>query len=88
MMVPVAEHSKYQKDLIRLYYEHRDDIMIQKLAELVTELYLCDSPKKLDRLWERTRKALVNVKMEPAVIDDLVGRRDVKLLAEIVGAKL
>ena len=87
-MVRVAEYSKHQKDLIRLYYEHRDDIMIQKLAELVSEIYLCDSPKKLDRLWERARKALANVKMEPAIIDDLVGRRDVKLLAEIVGAGL
>jgi hypothetical protein len=83
----VAGFSKYQQDLIRRYYEQRGDIMMQKLGELVGEIYLCDSPKKLDRLWERVRKALSNLKMEPEVIEDLVGRRDVKLLAEIVGAR-
>jgi hypothetical protein len=79
--------SKYQEDLIRRYYEHRDDIMMQRLAELVSEIYLCTTPKKLDQLWERVRKALANLKMEQEIVDDLVGRRDVKLLAEIVGAK-
>lgn len=82
----MSDFSKHQQDLIRRYYERRGDIMVQKLAELVTEIYLCGTPKKLDQLWGRARKAMANLKMEPAVIDDIVTRRDVKLLAEIVGA--
>lgn len=82
------ERSEYQKDLIRRYYERRGDIMVQKLAELVTEIYLCQTPKRLNQLWERARKAMANLQMEQAVIDDVVTRRDVKLLAEIVGANL
>ena len=81
------QYSKYQKDVIKRYYENRDDIMTQKLGELVSEIYLCTSPRKLNQLWERVRKALTHLKVEPAVIEDLVGRRDVKTLAELVGAK-
>ena len=81
------EYSKHQQDLIKRYYENRDDIMKQKLAELVSDIYLCTSAKRLDRLWERVGKALNNLKMEPAVVADLIERRDIKLLAEIVGAQ-
>ena len=71
---------------VDLLSRNRDDIMKQKLAELVTEIYLCTSARKRDGLWERVRKALTNLKVEPAVVEDLVARHDVKALAELVGA--
>ena len=57
------ELSSYQKGVIRNYRENLDTIMLTKLQELVTELYLADSDAKRDRLWLRVQKAMVNLKL-------------------------
>ena len=36
----MAEHTKYQQKVIRNYYDNRDGIALQRVQELVTELYL------------------------------------------------
>jgi hypothetical protein len=77
----MPEYSKHQKKIIERYYDQRDGIMLNKLQELVTELYLADTAKKQDRLWERVRAALVNLKIGPTLIDHLVTRRDPAILA-------
>lgn len=86
-MTADRQYSKHQKDLIRRYYENRDDIMTQRLGDLITDIYLCESPRKLDHLWDRVRRALSNMNEHQSLIDDLIERRDLKTLAEIVGAK-
>jgi len=37
------EYSQYQKAVISGYYNNLDTIMLHKLGELVTELYLADT---------------------------------------------
>jgi hypothetical protein len=77
-----GEYSSYQKGVIGRYYENRDNIMLQKLQELVTELYLVDSDKKEDRLWERVEKAMKNLKVNPKIREHIMRKRNVKVLAE------
>lgn len=76
------ELSSYQQKLVKNYYENLDTIMLQKLGELVTELYLADSPKKADRLWKRVEKAMKNLKIKPGLIEHIMSKRDVKILAK------
>ena len=83
-MAQEREYSKYQKDLIRRYYDNRDNIMVQKLAELISEIYLSDSPKKLDRLWERVSKALLALEENKDFVKDLVAKRDIEFLAKVL----
>ena len=52
----MAEHSEYQKKIIRRYYDNREQVDEQRLAELVTNLYLSEGKKKLEKLWRRRRK--------------------------------
>ena len=59
------EYTEYQKDVISGYYKNLDTIMLDKLGELVTELYLADSKAKKNRLWERAHKAMVKLKVPP-----------------------
>lgn len=80
----MPEYSDYQKKLIGRYYDRRDGIMLTRLQELVTELYLADTPRKQDQLWERARKAMTNLKVKPGLIEHLLDRRDVSLLARNV----
>ena len=57
------ERSKYQSALIGRYYDNLDTIMLQKLSEMVTELYLADSDAKRERLWQRVYKAMVKLSL-------------------------
>lgn len=77
--------SNTQRKIVNRYYDNKDTIMATKLAELVTELYLCTDDKKLTRLWERALKALANTNVKPERIDAIVDARDVEKLAKLVG---
>ncbi|MHC4574093.1 MAG: hypothetical protein ACYS76_08170 [Planctomycetota bacterium] len=76
------ERSKYTKGVISRYYDNLDTIMLQKLAELVTELYLADTPAKQNSLWQRARKAMTNLKVPPAIIEHIMKKRSVEILAK------
>ena len=77
-----SELSKYQKSVISGYYGNLDTIMLQRLGELVTELYLADSEAKKKRLWERVNKAMTKLKVSPAIISHIMEKRDVQILAK------
>jgi hypothetical protein len=74
--------SKHQAEIISGYYTHLDTIMLQKLGELVTELYLADTPAKKERLWQRVHKAMIKLKINPAIIAHIMQRRDIEVLAK------
>jgi hypothetical protein len=78
----MPDYSNHQKKIIDRYYDQRDSIMLTKLQELVTELYLAETDKKRDQLWKRARTAMENLKIKPALIDHLVASRDPQLLAK------
>lgn len=76
------DYSAYQKTVISGYYDNLDTIMLQKLGELVTELYLADTKTKKDRLWQRAHKAMVKLKVKPVIIDHIMEKQDVEILAK------
>jgi len=76
------EYSQYQRSVISGYYDNLDTIMLGKLGELVTELYLADSKAKKDRLWQRAHKAMAKLKIPPAIIEHIMQKKDVEILAK------
>jgi len=76
------EYSHHQSRLIRGYYQNLDTIMLQKLGELVSELYLADTAAKQNRLWDRAQRAMTNLKVKPAIIEHIINKRDVEILAK------
>ncbi|MGD8785829.1 MAG: hypothetical protein PVJ60_00270 [Phycisphaerales bacterium] len=76
------EYSHYQKAVISGYYDNLDAIMLNKIGELVTELYLADTQAKQNRLWQRVHKAMVKLKVKPAIIDHIMQKKDVEVLAK------
>jgi len=76
------DYSKYQKSVISGYYNNLDAIMLQKLGEMVTELYLAESAAKKKRLWERVEKAMANLKIPPAIAQHILEKQDVEILAK------
>ncbi len=77
----MAKRSSHQQRIIRNYYENRDDIMLQKLGDLITELYLAEGKKRV-RLWERAATALKNLGVPAKQIEHLVGSDNPALLAD------
>ena len=76
------EYSDYQKDVISNYYSNLDAILLAKLGELVSELYLADSDAKRARLWQRAHKAMLRLKIPPVIINHIMAKKDVQILAK------
>jgi hypothetical protein len=75
-------YTEYQKAVISGYYQNLDTIMLHKLGELVSELYLADTDARRDRLWQRVHKAMIKLKVPDAIIDHILQRKDVEILAK------
>jgi hypothetical protein len=77
--------SGYQKGIVKRYYKHKDTLASQKLGEIVSELYLCESEKKAARLWKSAETALINAGANKVAIQKLMVDRDIERLAQMVG---
>jgi hypothetical protein len=77
------DYTRYQQGIIKRYYANLDQSALQKLGELVTELYLAEGGKR-QRVWKSVVAALQKLKVPQARIDHLVQKDDPKLLAELV----
>jgi len=80
--VAKQEYTDYQKSVISGYFNNLDAIMLQKVAELVSELYVAETETQKDRLWQRVLKAMTNLKIPPAIADHIMSQRDVQVLAK------
>lgn len=76
----MAKRSSYQDRIIRNYYQNQDAIMVQRLGELATELYLAEGKSRAN-LWKRAAAALKNLKIPEAEIQHLVKTDNPALLA-------
>lgn len=76
------EYSAYQRDVISRYYENLDTITLNNLQELVGQLYLAESKPKRDKLWERVHKAMLKLKVKPAIIEHIMNKKDIVILAK------
>ena len=76
------EYSSYQQNVISRYYDNLDTIMLTRLQELVSQLYLADSEAKKARLWDRVHKAMLKLKIKPAIIEHIMKKKDVIVLAK------
>ena len=80
------DYTPYQEKIIKRYYDNRDDIMQQKLAELATDLYLAEG-KKRAQLWKRVAAALTNLGISQARIDHIVASDNPAFLAKLLEQK-
>ena len=77
--------TPYQRGIVKRFYEHRDNLAQQKLGEIVSDLYLCDTEAKADRLWKRVEKALGQTGGNDAWVKKILADRNLEELARIVG---
>ena len=78
----MAEHSKYKQNIIKNYYENRENIALQRVQELVTELFLSEGKKRTTQ-WERLEKHLLKLDVKQETIDALREKDDPQLVAKL-----
>ena len=76
--------DEHQKKIISRYYDNRDQIDSQRLSELVTNLYLTDSAKKLEKHWTTAGEIMERLKVPKTRIEHVMKQRDPAILAEVV----
>ena len=77
------EYSKHQQNIIKNYYNNRDAISLQRLGELVTDLYLAEGKSRVTK-WKQAASAMEKLGMKSDQIDHLVKQDNPALLAKTV----
>jgi hypothetical protein len=80
----MKRRSTYRDKLIRNYYENREDLMIQALSEIVSELYLASNDRVRAGLWRRAETAMRNLKVAEPEIARILQNHDLSALAKLV----
>jgi hypothetical protein len=76
-------YTKHQQKIIKRYYENIDQISLQRLSELVADLYL-STGKKRDKLWESAAAAMEKLKIPADRIANVLAKKDPEMLARLV----
>jgi hypothetical protein len=79
----MPDYTPYQQKIIKRYYDNNDTIQRQRLAELVTELYLAEGKKK-ERVWKAIAAAMQKLGLSQDRIDHLIKQNNPSLIAEVV----
>ncbi len=77
------EYTPYQQRIIRNYYQNQQALMLQRLQEIVSELYLAEG-KARQRLWRRAASAMEKLQVPASRIEHLVQTDNPAFLAKLV----
>lgn len=77
------EYSKHQQKIIKNYYDNRDAISLQRLGELVTDLYLAEGKARAMK-WKQASAAMEKLGVGSQEIEHLVKQDNPALLAKKV----
>jgi hypothetical protein len=77
--------SAHQQKIVRRYYQQLDTIAVQKLSEIVSELFLASGdPKKLDKLWAQVTTYLPKLDGDETRVRRVLAQKDLQELAKLV----
>lgn len=79
----MAKRTAYQERIIRRYYQNQDSIMLQRLGEIVSELFLAEG-KARERVWKRAIAAMEKLKIPQDRIEHLKASDNPSLVAKLL----
>ena len=77
------QFSKFQQKAIKNFYDNRESISLQRVSELVTDLYLAEGKSRATK-WKQIATAMERLGVPKTEIDHLVKKDDPALLAKKV----
>lgn len=75
-------YTPYQQKVIRRFYENKDLRLIQKLGDLVSDLYIETSEKKRESGWKRIKDILVDLKVHPHEVEFLTKDKNLAVISK------
>jgi hypothetical protein len=82
-----GDRTRYQEGIIRRYYRNLDALRLQRLQDLVADIFLATTEKKRATLWAKAGEILASTGMPPADVAALLASRDVEALASVVNQR-
>ena len=76
-------YTAHQQKIIKRYYQNIDQITLQKLSELVGELYLSEG-KKLEKTWASVAAAMAKLEVPRTRIDHILAQKSPEMVARLV----
>jgi hypothetical protein len=75
-------YTKYQQKAIKNFYDNKDLRLVQKLGELVSNLYLETNDKKKETGWKKIKKMLTDLKVHPGEVEFLTKDKTLSLISK------
>ena len=75
--------TKHQQSIVKRYYDNLDTVLLQRLGEKVTDLYLAEG-KKRAKLWDNVATALEKLGVPQSRIDRVRESDDARQLATLL----
>ncbi len=79
----MAQLTKYQQSIVKRYYDNLDTVLLQRLGEQVTDLYLAEG-KKRAKLWDSIETSLTKLEVPKTRIDRVRKSDDARQLATLL----
>ena len=79
----MEDYTRHQQGIIKRYYSNQDGIQLQRLGELVTDLYLAEG-KKREKVWKSIIAAMQKLGVPQSRIDHIVTQSKPELVANLV----
>lgn len=77
-------YSRFQQGIIRGFYDYRDEAMIQRLEEVVSDIAVETEKGKVASLWKTAGMTLAKTSYDPLKAARVIGDRNVESLANVV----
>lgn len=79
----MEQYSKHQQKIIKNYYRNQDSLALQRVQELVADLYLAEGKQRQTK-WKQAAAALEKLGLSAQRIEHLVKEDNAALLAKTV----
>ena len=79
----MVERTKYQEKVIKNYYQNQDAILVQRLGEQVTDLYLAEGKARAKK-WQQVATLLQKLKVPAARIEHVTKSDNPALVAKLL----
>ena len=84
IMAENRNFSPSQQKIIKRFYDNRDQLDEQKLAENVTNLYLATGEKQKAKIWKTVEEMMDRLGVPESRIKHILDKKDPAILAEVV----
>jgi len=79
----MAQLTRHQQSIVKRYYDNLETVLLQRLGEQVTDLYLAEG-KKRAKLWESIETSLSKLEVPKSRIDQVRKSDDARQLATLL----